>query len=427
MLQKDSEKEPSKVLIKERAIKVFQKWPSIQGFWQSNLPAIVIWLRWRFIFLFLPIVAFQTFPNGILLDASRTRLQGVSIWFDNLFGSWTRWDGGAYIQIALHGYKDDRIISFYPGYPALVRPIAFIFGLGQLNVTSVTIGGIFVSSIAALILCVLLYQLTLLDYKPETARLTVLYLMAFPVAFFLFAVYTEALFLALTVGAFYAARKNRWLLAMLLAAWAVVTKNQGALVVIALAVEYAYQQNWKVWRGGWRILYFGLPMASFGGWLLLNKVIYNHFFAFLAAGQKYWTHKFEGFWSAIIQAFNTVFNNNCDYDCFNDGFRPYLLDFSVLVLFLALLLVAIWAVWRGNLRISYLVLFLGCLLQPLTFPEVSYTLTSITRYFLIIFPAFMLLAQFGSRWKSFNFVYLSVSVPLLILMAARFNLWYWVA
>ena len=59
------------------------------------------------------------------------------------------------------------------------------------------------------------------------ARLAVLVTALAPMSFFLSAVYSESLYLALSVGLFYAARRGRFLTAGLLAALAAATRSAG--------------------------------------------------------------------------------------------------------------------------------------------------------------------------------------------------------
>src|ERR671928_98277 len=61
----------------------------------------------------------------------------------------------------------------------------------------------------------------------------------FPTAFFLNAVYTEALFLALTAGSYWAVRVRRNLLvAGLLGALAAATRNVGVILLVPLSLEW---------------------------------------------------------------------------------------------------------------------------------------------------------------------------------------------
>ena len=57
-------------------------------------------------------------------------------------------------------------------------------------------------------------------------------------SFFFSAVYTESLFLALSAGCFYLARRERWVWAGVLGGLAAATRSIGVLLVVPLAVLY---------------------------------------------------------------------------------------------------------------------------------------------------------------------------------------------
>jgi len=40
------------------------------------------------------------------------------------------WDGGRYLFIAVHGYRRDADIVWFPGYPAAIHAVAWIQGVG---------------------------------------------------------------------------------------------------------------------------------------------------------------------------------------------------------------------------------------------------------------------------------------------------------
>ena len=62
----------------------------------------------------------------------------------------------------------------------------------------------------------------------------------FPAALFFSAVYSESLFLLLSVGAVLAARQGRWAWAGALAALAALTRNSGVLLLVPLALLFLY-------------------------------------------------------------------------------------------------------------------------------------------------------------------------------------------
>ena len=100
--------------------------------------------------------------------------------------------------------------------------------------------GTLISMIATGVALHLLYRLARLDLAPAQARATVMLVALFPAALFLSAVYTEALFLMLSVGAIYAARTERWAWAGILGGLAAGTRSGGILLLVALAWLYLY-------------------------------------------------------------------------------------------------------------------------------------------------------------------------------------------
>jgi hypothetical protein len=160
----------------------------------------------------------------------------------NWLGLWSRWDSGHYLSIATGGYRyvegQPSNVAFFPLYPLLMRVIAG----GSTNVGWLTAAGWLISNVATVFTFLFLYKLVLLDWNRQVARRTVWSLALFPTSFYLNAVYTEGLFLLLTVLAFYYARQNRWLAAGLLGGLSAATRFVGAFLVLPLAYEW-YRHN----------------------------------------------------------------------------------------------------------------------------------------------------------------------------------------
>ena len=116
-----------------------------------------------------------------------------------------RWDSVWYLTIAKSGYADNlRRMAFFPVYPGLIHIVGFF-------TRSDLVAGVLISLVAFAVALALLHRLVLLDFGEDVAETTVMLIAFCPVAFFFSAVYTESLFLALSVGAIYAARRERWL------------------------------------------------------------------------------------------------------------------------------------------------------------------------------------------------------------------------
>ncbi len=124
----------------------------------------------------------------------------------------TRWDSGHYFNIAYVGYhyvpdgRDDT--AFFPAYPFLMRFVGRLFGHSQADLY---FGGIAVSWVAFVLAMIGLYKIARLDVEADEAeKRAVILATIFPFAFFFGVVYTESLFLAATIGAFYFFRTRQW-------------------------------------------------------------------------------------------------------------------------------------------------------------------------------------------------------------------------
>jgi len=146
-----------------------------------------------------------------------------------IFSIWQRWDALWYQEIASEGYQaGNNTAAFFPLFPLLSR-IASLPYLGN-----VVLGQLAVTTIACVVAFVLLYRLTRIDLGRRAAIVAVLLVALSPVGFFLLAPYTEALYLATTLAAFWFARERRPWLAGLAGAAAALTRLQGGLLLIPL-------------------------------------------------------------------------------------------------------------------------------------------------------------------------------------------------
>jgi len=147
---------------------------------------------------------------------------------------WTRFDGGFYLAIASEGYdvSTPERTAFFPLFPMLIRLGAALGG-------TPAFWGVLVSLVATCFALYFLYQIAEKHWGPKVARATALTFAFFPAAFFLNAVYTEALFVGLSAGSFWAANVRRdLLLAGVLGALAAATRNLGVLLLIPLGYEW---------------------------------------------------------------------------------------------------------------------------------------------------------------------------------------------
>ena len=142
---------------------------------------------------------------------------------------WARWDSVHFLRIAEHGYSTAET-AFYPLYPALVA------GLGRVFFGHYIVAGIVVSLAATLAAFVLLERLAGERLGAAGGRRAVLYLALFPTALFLQAVYSESLFLFLSLGAFALAERSRFAEAGAVAGLAILTRPTALALLPPLAL-----------------------------------------------------------------------------------------------------------------------------------------------------------------------------------------------
>jgi Gpi18-like mannosyltransferase len=147
-----------------------------------------------------------------------------------------RWDTFFYYTIATDGYSWDAAafrhynVVFFPLYPVLMRWGGAALGGHPL------VAGLIISLVAYAGALVLLYRLALLELGDDYAWRVILLISTFPYALYFSAVYTESLFLLLTVGAFYAMRRGRLGWAALCGLAAGLTRPNGFWLALPLAL-----------------------------------------------------------------------------------------------------------------------------------------------------------------------------------------------
>lgn len=152
-----------------------------------------------------------------------------------LVGVWQHWDACWYAKIATFGYEPGvSSTAFFPLFPLLMGALGRVLG-GHM-----ALAGIVINAVAFVVALTGLWRLIRRDLGPEIADRTVLYVAVFPVAFFLFAPFTESIFLACAVWSILGARERRWGVVAAAGLLAGLTRPQGLLLLLPL--------GWEAWR-----------------------------------------------------------------------------------------------------------------------------------------------------------------------------------
>lgn len=345
---------------------------------------------------------------------------------DLLVAPAARWDSVWYLTIAKNGYGDAHShaqAAFYPLYPLLMRVVGWVVG-------SPLVAGILISLACFLAALVVLHKLTALELGERDARGTVLLVAFFPTAFFFSAVYSESLFLLVSVGAFLAARNGRWAVAGALGGLAALTRNSGVLLLVPLVLLFLQQER----RGRRRqALWLALVPLGLALYLAWCAVALGDAFAPYHA-QALWLRHFAplgaltgGVRAAVLGLRQLVHGSPTPrYFDANLG-DPFQVAADSLMLF-GFLVFAV-AACVGALRrlpLAYGAYAVVALAMTLSYPLDAQPLMSLPRYIVVLFPMQMWLARWsGERGGVERAV--GVSAVLLGLLTAHFAHWGFVA
>jgi hypothetical protein len=153
---------------------------------------------------------------------------------------WTRWDATHFLQVAEFGYtdlqSDPHATAFFPLFPLLIRALSSI-GIAP------SLAGLAIAAAASVVAVAYLYRLADEELGRDAGHRAALYLLFFPTAVFLVAPYSEALFLAGAIPAFYYARRARWLAAGVFAAVAMGARAAAGFLLVGLLFEFLRQRD----------------------------------------------------------------------------------------------------------------------------------------------------------------------------------------
>ena len=357
-------------------------------------------------------------------DPSLTRDLG---WVTDI---WARWDSVWFLRIAEHGYATvaNGEAAFYPLYPLTLAALGRVFGGHYLA------AGIVVSLAAALVAFLLLYRLAEERLGADGARRAVLYLAVFPTSLFLQAVYTESLFLALALGAFLLAERQRWVAAGAATGLALLTRIAGLALLPALALL-----AWRRPRAerGRALASLCVAPLMFAGYPLYLGLARGDAFAF-ARNQSLWNRHLSAAgplgglwdgsraaWAGIRQLVSGSHTHHYwapvqDADPMRVA-AVNLEAFAFLVLLVALTAIA----WR-RFGAPYGLFAAAGLAIPLSVPSERWPLLSLPRFGLVLFPCFLALATLGGRPRMHTAIVV-VSSIMLGVAVTQWALWQWVA
>ncbi len=339
------------------------------------------------------------------------RAEALSGFAGRLFGPWAHWDGVWYVRIAADGYAaHENSQAFFPLYPLLVRAAAYVLG-GDLVVAGVVVSVVCYGAAMAL-----LFRLVRDELGVPVALWSVVFISVFPTALVFQAVYSESLFLMLTLLCFSAARRGQWLAAGVAGLLATATRSTGLALLVPLAFMW-----WEQWRGAglrlpggpaapkrpgkrpkpWTVVALALVPVGLAVYMVYLWQAFGDPLLF-GAVQGNWGRGLAAPWTAIVEGVRSAYDGvawlageglGALAGTRNDsGGMPIqelanVLEFAGLAAGIVLVVVC----WR-TLPAPYTLYALAALLFPLFYPAAGRPLSSLPRFVLVDFPLFIGLA-----------------------------------
>ncbi|MDQ3964656.1 MAG: hypothetical protein M3277_12220 [Actinomycetota bacterium] len=343
----------------------------------------VDWTPWKQALVYVAVTRLAFFIAAYAATLLFTTTPGATS-AEGFLNIWERWDARHFLVAAEHGWGGPEAIgartaAFFPLYPLGIR------GLAALGITPI-LGALAISTAASVVATAFLIKLADRDVGAGYGRRAALYLLLFPTAVFLVAPYSEALFLAGAIPAFYFARRGRWLTAAFPLMVATSTRFAGVFVIAGLAVELAVQ----LWHrraerpvglardGVATLVLAALPVVAFGLHLQATR---GSFFQFREDQLVGWGRDFV----SPIQSFLATWNTRIG------GYEAnWIFAWRIEILAaLAGVLFTVWALVKKEWGYAtYMGIFMAVLMT-------SSWYFSIPRMLLTLFPAVVFLTEFA--------------------------------
>lgn len=349
--------------------------------------------------------------------------QPFGAWIERvLVAPWERRDAIYFIRIVARGYRsDDGTALFHPLLAWLATPLAWVTG-------SPLLGLLLISSIAGLLLLFAFERLARLDLPPDDARTSTLLLASSPLAFVLFAPYTEGLWLLCGVLCLFYARQRRWWQAGVAGALATLTRQQGLFLMLPLAMELWQaaggrpRQAMAAWRTWLALLMIPAAMVV---WLIYRAIALQDLHADMSTPQTFIysvlispsanrvvpVQAFLWPWQSLALALDKLWN------------AP---DYSLIIdlVLAAGFLVALALAWR-HMRASYRIYAAAIVLVSFSYHTGPiYPYMGLPRHLLLAFPVFIGLGPVvRARWSRLCVVGTGLFGMLFLLLQYVFEGW----
>lgn len=296
------------------------------------------------------------------------------------------YDSIHYVNMAKLGYTNPMLYAFFPLYPATIKILSFI-------IPSYYISGALISNICSLLSIFILNELT-------KDRYNLWYILCFifsPILAFTSIVYTESIFIFLTLLGYYLYKKDKYFLSAIIVGLSCLTRNSGIILWGAIGLDMLY----RLLMAKDKTIKFK-NIIIFGITALLIALIYptylyiktGNFLEFISVQTEYWYRETGTIFDGIIKDIKVLIR------------KPDIVDIIVFLenwisLFLTLIL-GIKIFKKDKVASIYTIVSLVAFSTTYRNIDYWYSLSSISlfRYIFNLFPIYIYL--FDNKKESIN-------------------------
>lgn len=382
---------------------------------------LLIYLLWRFLLLIPVYFAFFYLPYraGYAYTSPLHFIDKNNLITHFLLSPWGNFDGVYYLLIAAYGYTVNA--GFFPLFPIAIRFVSAILGhVAAFDIVQF-LSALILSNVFFILALIVFYLLIKIDYKNNIAFRSVIFLLIFPTSFFYGAIYSESLFLLLSLGSFYFARKRKWFLASICGLLLTATRVVGIAILPALIYEFFIEEVKKTKQNKLNLILKSLPLFT----VPLGLLSYMYF-NFIKWGNPFYFIIAQGQLANNRSVDSVVFFPQTVYRyikiLFSVTMNRYEWWVALLELFIFLFIFSLFILaWKKKIRFSYILFSLLCFLLPVS----SGTFSGLPRYVVILFPLFIALGLISN--KKVKFIYSAISIILLFIALMLFSRGYFIA
>jgi len=310
-----------------------------------------------------------------------------------------QFDASAYLDIAINGYNQEYNngngnYSYFPLFPILIKIFSYLLGIEW--------SAFILSNILSLVCIYLLYLVIQDNYNDTIAYRSCLLFVFFPVIYFFNMMYTESLFFMFILLMFYYGKCGKWWLVGVLGFLATSTRMPGIIMVFPMLYLY-WKQNKKLNFDFLWLLLIWLPIP-----LLFSYFYYSTGDFFIMF------HTFDnpsyGFGMTIPGAalFRLL------YQIFQQTNIQTILYMLLNIIFGFSFIILTILSWR--LKYKEYAIFMTSYLLLILVPS---RINAHIRYYMLMFPAYIILAKYNINTKLITKFLYMFSIILIILFTIR--------